>query len=65
MHGQTIAIPGDWDHFHVAGMAPLPAEFYGSAEPTETIPESSIRKGTYSSVSGRRGDFEWDGWVSH
>ncbi|UVG34614.1 hypothetical protein SEA_CHEETO1_49 [Microbacterium phage Cheeto1] len=64
LHGKTMAVPLDWDHFHIAGMPNL-ADLYSTMNDETSPLESVTRQGTYSRVAGSSTDFEWDGWVSH
>lgn len=68
MHGETTALDGGGNHFHIKGLDPAAMdELIHEAEnaPPEVeimVGMVPVREGTYSRV-GKSQDFEWDGWV--
>lgn len=65
-HGKAVAIPVGNDHFHIVGWDPV-SLLKGITEDQDNPSNVETREGTYSQVSGRgnENEFEWDGWVSH
>lgn len=64
MHGKKMELPDDQQHFHIAGPAPMPADFDkdGELDMSQPVP---YKEGMYSRVTGSPDDFEWDGWRGH
>lgn len=66
MHDQRCTLPEGRDHFHIIEPVDDAVErAIKSSSPEEGFQVLPTREGTYSQVRGVRGEFEWDGWVSH
>lgn len=62
MHGKAVAVPVGQDHIHIRGLDERVPDIF---DPNPELPaQVPTREGTYSQVSGRPNDFEWDGWVA-